>query len=81
MLDQIEKELEKVEVDDEELAGFREIVAECEVFTWDALLNDDDEDEDDVVLGGSQDGLIIVDKIFCFILIVSTVVLITKATA
>ena len=52
-LDQIEKELEVVEVD-EELVGFREIVAESEGFTWDALL---DEEED----GGSQDEIIIVD--------------------
>ena len=40
---------------DEELVGFREIVAESEGFTWDALLDDEEED------GGSQDEIIIVD--------------------
>jgi hypothetical protein len=56
-LDQIEKELEVVEVD-EELPGFREIVEESEEFTWDALLDDE---EEDIVPGGSQDETIIVN--------------------
>ena len=56
-LDQIEKELEVVEVD-KELRGFREIVAESEGFTWDALVDDE---EEDIVLGGSQDETVIVD--------------------
>jgi len=42
-LEQIENELEDVEVD-EELGGFREIVAESEGFTWDNLLDDEEED-------------------------------------
>ena len=56
-LDEIEKELEDVEVE-EELAGSREIVAESEGFTWDALIDDE---EEDMVPGGSQDEIIIVD--------------------
>ena len=42
-LEQIENELKDVEVD-EELGGFREIVAEGEGFTWDNLLDDEEED-------------------------------------
>ena len=50
-LDQVEKDLEDVEVD-EELVGSREIVNEGEEFTWDTLVDDDKED---VVPGISQD--------------------------
>ena len=57
-LDQVEKELENVEVD-EEPAGFREIVNEGEEFTWDSFV--DDEESEDVVLGVSQNEPMVVD--------------------
>ena len=44
-LDQVEKELEDVEV--EELAGFKEIVAEGDEFTWDTLVDNEEEDQDE----------------------------------
>ena len=56
-LDQVEKELEDVEVD-EELAGSKEIVDEGEEFTWDSLVDDE---EEDVVRGVFQDGPTVVD--------------------
>ena len=56
-LDQVEKELEDVEVD-EELVGFREIVNKGEEFTWDTLIDDE---EEDIVPGISQDEPTVVD--------------------
>ena len=47
-LEQIENELKDVEVD-EELGGFREIVAESEGFTWDKLDNLLDDEEENTV--------------------------------
>ena len=55
-LDQIEKELELLE-DDEELAGFKEIVEESEGFTWDTLVDDE---EEEIAPGAFQDDLVTV---------------------
>ena len=55
-LNQIEKELEDVEVD-EEIVGFREIMDKGKEFTWDSLIDE----EEDVVLGISQDEPTVVD--------------------
>ena len=56
-LDQIENDLE-LEEEDEELAGFREIVAENEGFTWDSLVDDE---EEGVAPGASQEEITVID--------------------
>ena len=46
-----------MEVDEELIRGFREIVDEGEEFTWDSLIDE----EEDVFLGMSQDEPTVVD--------------------